>query len=531
MRHLGDIGLFHGHITKSSLFSMAVLLCVLLLSCREGGSKNNGEVSKSEREKPNVLFIAIDDLNDWITPLGGHPQAKTPNIDAFAATAVNFRKNYCTSPGCAPSRASVMTGMHTYNSGMYSNYQDWRKVPKLENAITLGEYFKEYGYYSAGAGKIYHYGHIAPRTWHDYYPSQEQNMPKEYIPEGAPMNMPEFKYMYKMFDWYELPFEDEQTADFQSVDYISRQLNKEHDKPFFLACGIYRPHVPWYVPKKYFDMFPLKDIKLPEIMQHDIDDLGNRANELMARGGNYHRHVVEANKWKEAVQGYLASMAFADAMLGRLLEQLKKSPHADNTIVVLWSDHGWQLGEKMHWRKFALWENVIRTVMMIRAPKGLGSLPNGSKSGKNIDEPTSLLDIYPTLLDLAGLPENQDLDGKSLVPYLGNEKMSMERPIVTTYDQADYSVRYKNWHYIKYVDDTEELYDLSEDPNEWHNLAGREAYLKIKGQLGAYLPKDPETLPEVSLLPLQEHHVPPVRSKEYYESEERRNWMKRFENL
>ena len=514
---------------KNSYFPIAFMggsfLISLFFSCL--GKTSSDEVKELVKH-PNVLFIAIDDLNDWVNPLGGSDQTISPNIDSFAKQAVSFTKNYCTSPGCAPSRASVMTGIYPFNSGMYSNYQDWRKVPKLENAVTLGQYFRQNGYYSAGAGKIYHYGHIAPRTWDDYFPSQEQNMPKEFIPKNAPMNMPPFKYMYNMFDWYELPLQDEETADFQSISYISKQLQKKHNNPFFLACGIYRPHVPWYVPQKYFDLFPLENIKLPEKIENDTADLGNRAKELITRGGNYHKHVVEAGKWKEAIRGYLASVAYADAMFGQLMKNLKESAYADNTIVVLWSDHGWQLGEKMHWRKFALWENVIRTVQVIKVPKGIQSLPEGSMPNKEITEPTSLVDLYPTLIDLCNLPQLETLDGISLKHYLKSENELLHRPIITSYDQADFSVRYKNWHYIKYVDETEELYDLEKDPHEWYNMAANEDMKAIKMQLNKMLPA-PVPLPEISLLELMNHHVPPVRSKEYYYSDERKNWMKRFE--
>lgn len=514
---------------KNAFSSISCLGCIFLLffifSCARKKSPNESEALVKH---PNVLFIAIDDLNDWITPLGGNDQTISPNIASFAKQAVNFTKNYCTSPGCAPSRASVMTGKYPYNSGMYSNYQDWRKVPSLENVVTLGQYFRQNGYYSAGAGKIYHYGHIAPRTWDDYFPSQEQNMPREFIPKEAPMNMPRFKYMYNMFDWHELPMKDEETADFQSVNYIAQQLQKKHEKPFFLACGIYRPHVPWYVPKKYFDLFPLEDIKLPATIENDTADLGNRAKELVRRGGNYHQHVVEAGKWKEAVRGYLASVAYADAMFGKLMENVRESEYADNTIIVLWSDHGWQLGEKMHWRKFALWENVIRTALMIKAPKGIQALPEGSISNKEIREPTSLIDLYPTLIDLCQLPPKEDLDGISLKPYLKKGNELLDRPIITSYDQADFSIRHKNWHYIKYVDESEELYDLENDPHEWYNIAANEDKESIKLQLEKMLP-EPVPLPEASLIPLMEHHIPPVKSKEYYYSEERKNWIKRFE--
>lgn len=504
-----------------------VILSALSLLTFSAHSSAGAETKK----QPNVLFIAIDDLNDWVQPLAGHPQTLTPNLDAFAKEAVNFTRNYCTSPACNPSRSTVMTGYHTYTSGMYSNYQDWRKVPRLAQAKTLGEYFREHGYYSAGAGKIYHYDQVAPRTWDDYYPSQTKNMPEEFIPKNNPVNMPKFKYMYDMFDWYALPFDDEKTADYQSISYVKSQLEKPHDKPVFLAAGIYRPHLPWYVPKKYFDKFPLDKIRLPKVLENDDDDLGERAKELIRRGGNYHKHIVKAGKWKEAVQGYLASIAYADAMVGNLLDALKQSPYADNTIVVIWSDHGWQLGEKQHWRKFALWENVIRTVMMIKVPPGTVSMPEGSARGKAVNEPTSLLDIYPTLVDLAGLPPRPDLDGASLRPLLAPGNRSLDRPIITTYDFADYSVRYRKWHYIRYVDDSEELYDLDADPEEWHNLAGSVELNATRCRLKEMLPKKVVPLPESSLLELEEHHVPPVKSREYYFSKERREWLKRFDDV
>lgn len=481
--------------------------------------------------RPNVLFIAIDDLNDWVEPLSGHPQTLTPNLSSFAREAVTFDRNYCTSPGCNPSRSTLMTGYHTYTSGMYSNYQDWRKVPRLAGAKTLGEYFRENGYYSAGAGKIYHYSQVAPRTWDDYFPSQKNNMPEEFIPKNSPVNMPAFKYMYGMFDWSSLPFGDEETADYQSVKYIRSQLERPHSKPFFLAAGIYRPHLPWYVPKKYFDMFPLEDIRLPEVHHDDAADLGARARELISRGGDYHAHVIKAGKWKEAVQGYLASIAFADAMVGKLLHALKSSAYADNTIVVIWSDHGWQLGEKGHWRKFALWENLIRTVLMIKVPSDIQTMPKGSARGKVVTNLTSLLDIYPTLVDLAGLPPRPDLEGISLRPLLSAGDQSLDRAIITTYDFADYSVRYRNWHYINYVDGSEELYDLSRDSNEWRNLAELPEFTAIGNGLKGMLPDDVVALPESSLIELKEHHVPPVKSREYYFSRERKEWLKRFRNV
>jgi iduronate 2-sulfatase len=508
-----------------STSSLYFLLLVSLLGCSEKG-KNTTLI-----EQPNFLFIAIDDLNDWSEVLGGHPQSLTPNLSSFSDEAVNFTRNYCVSPGCNPSRTSTMTGLYTFNSGMYSNYQDWRKVEKSATAKHLAQYFRENGYFTAGAGKIYHYNQVHPQSWDEYYPSQKQNMPADYLPENRPVNMPPFKYMYKMFDWAALDADDSSMADHKSVSYISNLLAQKHDQPFFLACGIYRPHLPWYVPKKYFDRFPLDGIKLPPILDGDTTDLGVRAKELISRGGNYHRHVVEAGKWQEAVRAYLASIAAADAMLGLLLDNLNKSQYAKNTIVVIWSDHGWQLGEKMHWRKFALWENVNRTLLLIKVPQGVAYLPKGSNNGKSTASLTSLVDIYPTLVELAQLPPRPDLDGNSLVPILQNPDTIIDRSIITTYDFADYSIRKDNWHYIKYVDDSEELYDLTSDPEEWYNLALDEKYRPKMDELAMALPKNPVPIADSSLIELQEHHIPPVTSRAYYFSKERQQRLKRFEEI
>ncbi len=478
---------------------------------------------------PNVLFISIDDLNDWNELLQGHEQVQTPHLKSFGRQAVTFLKNYCTSPGCNPSRATLMTGLHTYTSGMYSNYQDWRKVPQLADAITLGEYFRNQGYYSAGAGKIFHYDQVAPDCWDDYFPSQVKNMPADYLPANRPLNMPPFKYMYSMFDWGPLDVSEDSLGDVQSVNYISDQLEKEHDRPFFLACGIYRPHLPWYVPKEYFDLFPLDSIQLPKYLDSDTADLGARAQEMITRGGNYHKHVIEADQWKKAVQGYLASIAFADEMVGRLLQKLASSPYKDNTIVVIWSDHGWQLGEKMHWRKFALWENVIRTLLMIRVPEGVEALPTGSPAGRQVKSLTSLIDLYPTLLHLCGLPPQPNLDGSDLTPLLSNPDTLTDRSVITTYDFGDFSLRKGPWHYIRYIDGSEELYHLDTDPEEWTNLAHRPAHQSIMANLRQGLPKEQTPLASSSLLPLMEHHVPPITSKAYYFSEQRKDWLKRFQ--
>ena len=484
-----------------------------------------GTTGSGSIRKPNVLFISIDDLNDWIEPLGGHWQARTPNLKRFAQQSVNFRHAYCSSPSCCPSRTAIMTGQAPYTSGVYSNYQDWREV--ITDYTSLGSCFRQNGYYSAGAGKIYHYHMVDPSCWDEYWPSQTKNMPDEYLPQKhaanydpekdlyKTINMPEFENMYKMFDWASLDIDDSLMGDYQSVEEVSRQLRKDHDKPFFLACGIYRPHVPWYVPQKYFDMFPLESVKLPKVLDSDLDDVSDRVKDIALRGGNYHKHVLEAGQWRKAVQGYLASIAFADTMFGRLLDALESSRYSDNTIVVVWSDHGWQLGEKQHWRKFALWENVLRSVLMIKSPKAAPGLPQGSKDGTPCDRVVSLQDIYPTLVDLCGLESRSDIDGNSLVPLLRNPKARWNRPAVATYDFGEFSIRTERFRYSVYIDGSEELYDHSKDSEEWTNLADDPEYERTKRRLRRHIPKQPARLAPTSMK-LMPHHCPPFRSREEY---------------
>ena len=460
------------------------------------------------QQKPNVLFISVDDLNDWIEPLGGHPQAKTPNFNRLAAQGVTFTKNYCPSPGCNPSRSAVMTGQHPSTSGMYSNYQDWRKA--MPDAVTLGDHFRQNGYFSAGAGKIFHYTQTDPKGWEAYFPSLEKPMPDHHYPNpGGTVNMPKFKGMYGDFDWAPIPLKDAETGDAKSVDWICKQMERSHDRPFFLACGIYRPHLPWYVPQKYFDLHPLDSIQLPKIKENDQSDLSERGLNITNRGGGYHKHVIAAKQWKQAVQGYLASISFADAMLGKLLDTLEKSPYAKNTIIVLWSDHGWQLGEKKHWRKFALWDNVARCPLMIKTI-------DRKSAGKSCPRVTSLMDIYPTLVDLCGLSANDKLDGRSLVPLLENPTQEWNHPALTSYDVTEFAVSTEDWRYLRLIDGSEELYHLKNDPEEWTNLAQDGKHATKKKELAAHIPPNPAPLKTSTLIELQPHHVRPYLSRKDY---------------
>jgi arylsulfatase A-like enzyme len=264
-------------------------------------------------------------------------------------------------------------------------------------------------------------------------------------------------------------------------------------------------------------MFPLDTVELPKVLANDLDDLSDRAVDIARRAGNYHKHVLEAGLWKNAVQGYLASIAFADAMLGLLLDALDKSRYADNTVVVAWSDHGWQLGEKEHWRKFSLWENVLRSVLMIKVPKGAPGLRKGSRLDAQCRRIVSLQDIYPTLVDLCGLPSRGDeIDGRSLVPLLKNPSAAWDYPAISSYDFSEFSVRTEQWRYTVYIDGSEELYDHSKDPEEWTNLANDPEYANIKAEMAKHVPQNPAPLVKTSAR-LQPHHTPPFKTKAEYQ--------------
>ena len=434
--------------------------------------------------RPNVLFIAIDDLNDWIGCLGGHPDVKTPNLDRLAKRGVLFTNAHCSAPACNPSRASLMTGIPPSTSGVYRNPNPWRKSPVLKDAVTIPQHFMAHGYRAVGGGKIYHGGFPDPPSWQAYFPSQKKNKPDDPMPEGRPLNgIPKTSH----FDWGPVDVDDKEMGDWKVADWAISKLSKKHDRPFFLGCGFFRPHLPWYVPKEYFDMYPADKITLPNVKEDDLDDvppLGKR----MARPEGDHRKVLAHNQWRKAVQGYLASISFVDTCVGRVIDAFDGSDYKDNTIIVLWSDHGWHLGEKLHWRKFALWEEATHNVLMMVAP-------GVTKPAQHCSRPVTMLDIYPTLIELCDLKSKRELEGRSLVPLLKDPDAAWQRPALTTHGKDNHSLRTERWRYIRYSDGTEELYDHSNDALEWHNLASRPECEQVKAQLGRWLPKN--SAPEV----------------------------------
>jgi len=429
-----------------------------------------GEASKSLPEKPNILYIAIDDLRDWAHYLGCE-QVKTPNMDRLAARGEYFTRNYCAAPVCNPSRTALITGRRPSTTGVYTNMIDWRKVPAATSVPSIPVYFRQNGYVAYAAGKIYHESFRKADEWDEYADLiLSKNLPSAVESKGV-----------KSIRFRPLTCGDEEMPDYKSVSYCLEQLKKAHDKPLFLACGIYKPHMPWEVPQKYYDMYPIESIQLPRVKEDDLADIPP-TGVAMAHKGADHAAILKSGRWKEAVQGYLAAITFADAMLGRLLDGFDRSAFKDNTIIVLWSDHGWHLGEKEHWKKFALWEESTRSPLIWVVP---GLTKPGSVCGRTID----LMDVYPTLCDLAGLPIPAHVEGQSIRPLLQNPNAPWDRPAITTHEFNNHSVRTEKWRYIRYADGGEELYDHDKDPLEWINLAPDPQFSSVKEDLQKWLPK------------------------------------------
>jgi arylsulfatase A-like enzyme len=429
-------------------------------------------------EKPNVLFIAIDDLNDWVGPLGGHPQVKTPNLDRLAVRGTTFTNAHCQAPLCNPSRTSLLTGLRPSTTGVYALAPWFRTSEKLKDHATLFQWFHKNGYTTLTGGKIFHGGY-PPKAGR---PSEVD----EWGPAGTIQPRPKAKFVQTpdpiaLMDWGAFPDRDENCFDFDIATWAVNQLKTPPKGPFFLAVGFQHPHVPCYAPRKWFDLYAEDKLILPEIKADDRDDLPRFASYLHWKLPEPRLKWLEANKqWKPLVRAYLASISFVDAQVGRVLDALAASGLEKNMIVVLWSDHGWHLGEKGITGKNTLWERSTRVPLIFAGP--------GIAAHAKCAWPAELLDLYPTLLDLCALPANQLNEGVSLVPQLKDAKSARERPAITTHNPGNHSVRTEHWRYIRYADGSEELYDEVNDPHEWHNIAGDPKRAALKKQLARWLP-------------------------------------------
>jgi len=449
---------------------LAVILTALALA--------TVSTSQVKTERPDIVFIIVDDLNDWIGALGGHPDAISPNMDGLAARGMLFTQAYCNSPQCRPSRTSLNHGVYPFRTGTYFNAE-----AKNETAITtptMQEFFSANGYRVASGGKVFHGG---PGNHGDSLLMRPAD------PE-PPAGEDNFGAMKPPNDGYALDVPDQAMGDYKVADWAIDQWAGTQEKPLFMSVGFFRPHRPLQVPQHYFESFPLDSIKRPaEPTADDWSDMPDFARRLarthahkpLHDGLSDHEYMVEYEQWDATIQAYQASIKFVDRQIGRFLDALKKNPRGRETIIMLVSDHGWHLGEKKHWCKGAIWEQTTHIPFIVQAP--------GINPGSISTQPVSLIDVFPSLVDLAGLPLPKFLDGTSIKPQLADPSQPRP-PAISSYGEGNTAIRTERWRYIRYEDGSEELYDHSVDPHEWTNLAANPAHTQTKQTLAQFIPKN-----------------------------------------
>ncbi|MCR9233079.1 MAG: sulfatase [bacterium] len=428
-------------------------------------------------QKPNILFIAIDDQNDWIGCLKGHPQIKTPNIDKVASRGTLFTNAHCQSPLCNPSRTSLMTGLRPTTTGIYGLAPWFRNVDRFKDRVSLPQYLEQNGYKTYSTGKIYHGGYGRKKT------DKEFNVlgPPAGVGVKPPKKLVNTPNPHPLVDWGTFPHKDEDKGDWKVASWAVDQLNKKPTEPFFLSVGFFLPHVPCYATQKWFDLYPADTVQLPPVLDVDRDDTPRFSWYLHWKLPEPRlKFLKEANEWHNLVRSYLACTSFVDSQVGRVVDALEKNNLAENTIIVIWSDHGWHLGEKLITGKNTLWERSTRVPLIFAGP--------GITEGAVCSKPAELLDIYPTLVELSGLPPRTDLEGHSLVPQLKDANTPRKWPAITSHNRNNTTVRTENYRYIHYADGSEEFYDMQQDPAEWKNLIGDPNYAKLIEEHRAWLP-------------------------------------------
>lgn len=439
-------------------------------------------ITAAAAPRPNVLFIAIDDQNDWIGAMQGHPHAKTPHLDRLAARGTLFLNAHCQAPLCNPSRTSLMLSLRSTTTGIYGLAPWFRNLPQWAGRVTLPQHFKAHGYRTLTAGKIYHGGVGGPKKQ-----AAEFDV---WGPVGGVGVKPERKLVgdtpmgnNPLMDWGVFPHKDEDKGDYQVASWAVEQIKSApKDQPFFLAAGFFLPHVPCYATQRWFDPIPNDDSVLPPVKEDDRSDTPRFSWYLHWELPEPRlKWMREQNQWRNLVRSYLACTSFVDAQIGRLMEALESSGQAQNTVIVIWGDHGWHLGEKGITGKNTLWDRSTKVPLIFAGP--------GVTKGGRVTQPAELLDIYPTLTELCGLPARTDLEGISLVPQLLDARTPRSRPAITSHNQGNHGIRTERWRYIRYADGSEELYDCSSDPNEWRNLATLPESAATIKELKAWLPK------------------------------------------
>ena len=438
-------------------------------------------VESFAKKKPDVLFIAIDDMNDWTTLFDKKNPIKTPNLERLASRGVFFNRAYCTTAACAPSRTAIITGLQPFNSGVYSNSDC--APSKFPKATKLPKYFGQNGYETWGAGKILHHNQTvmkalqAPMFDHHF-----AMLPARKPKSGKNHNGHTHRRLGSL--WWDWGLHDQKLIDLDTLEWIEKAMDAKSDKPRFVACGIFKPHLPFYADAETFKRYPFDKTMQPPMPKDDHNDIPPIGIQMSMT-----EHFIWQNttrvpeshpgSLKKMVQCYQASADFADQMVGRVMDKLDATGRSDNTIIVLWADHGYHLGDKKACVKFTLWEKANRVPFIIVAP--------GIEKGQVCSRPVSLIDIYPTLVELAGLPANESNEGTSLVPLLKDPKKEW-KPALMTMKKNNHAIRSDRWRYIRYSDGTEELYDHDEDPWEWKNLAKDQKYADVIAEHKKHLP-------------------------------------------
>ena len=449
-----------------------------------------------DSRQPNVLFFALDDLNDWVGALG-HEQAITPNMDRLARSGVNFINAHTAGVFCAPSRSAIFTGQYACTTGCYTTQVYFQNHPQM---TPLQKVLQEGGYVTFGAGKLFHHpaGFIDQRGWDQFFLRSAEQRRRGWPLESWTVDDPALPNPYPnsifnhdrepangfFMEWGKVLNENEgKMADTIRTEWACDLLRQQHDKPFFVAVGLYAPHFPNYAPEKYFDLYDPDKIELPPYRADDLEDLPPKVRKAKEARAAHHRRLESLDALDDAIHGYLACISYADAMLGRLLEAIESGPNADNTIVVLWSDHGYHHGEKFDWGKHTLWERTSNVPFIWAGP--------GIKRGANVSATVSLIDILPTLTDLCGVPDQVPREGVSLAPVLAEPSTARDRAVLLPgMEPGEYAMMNENWRYIHYADDTEELYDVRSDPHEWNNLAPLVEFRAVKQTLRAVAPRE-----------------------------------------
>ena len=467
---------------KPTLPRAAFVLAAILSAVAPNWKPNIASQPSLTESRPNILLICVDDLNDWVGCLGGHPQARTPSIDALAERGTLFLNAHCQAPVCQPSRSSLMVSRLPSSTGLYFLNPGLRDSEWNKGVPSMPERFAAEGYEVVAAGKLFH-----SRLNKEIFEQVGTYASGADVQTGfgpQPDRKISQPHGHPLWDWGVFPQDGQQMPDVQIAHWIGRQFQREYDKPFFIAAGFYRPHVPMYVPQKWFDLHPLNQVQLPAVLPSDGEDLSRYARDVtrLHHVAPSHEWIRGSGKWSEAVRAYLASCSFVDSCVGTVMQALESSKYRDNTIVVLMSDHGFHLGEKERWAKRSLWEDATRVPLIFCGP---GIVP-GAKS----KAPVGLIDVFPTLLDLVGFQQDSRHEGRSLGPLLKDAGVSWERPAITTFGPGNHAIRSERFRYIRYVDGSQELYDHETDPNEWNNLVSDPQHASTIQRLREWLPRE-----------------------------------------